>query len=88
MTWHCGYLDNNYAYLEHFTNEGYFRTGDQGRSDDAGYLTLTGGLKEFFNKGDGKISPLHLDNIICTHESVQEVVCFAIDDKRYGQDVG
>ena len=71
-----------------FTDSGFFRTGDQGRFDDDGYLFLTGRLKEFINKGGEKISPVELDDVIARAEGVGEVVCFAIDDETYGQDIG
>ena len=83
-----GYLDNPAANKSSFTkNTNYFRTGDQGKLDKDGYLTLTGRIKEFINKGGEKISPVELDNTIGQHEMVQEVVTFAIDDEMYGQNV-
>lgn len=65
-----------------------FEPGDQGRLDDDGYLTLTGRMKEFINKGGEKISPIELESLICTHSQVKEAVYFAIDDEDYGQEVG
>lgn len=83
-----GYLNNPAAIESSFFKDGFFRTGDQGKLDEDGYLILTGRLKEFINKGGEKISPVELDNIISQHEDVDEVVCFAMDDEVYGQDVG
>jgi hypothetical protein len=40
----CSYINNPKANAENFTAEGWFRTGDQGRLDEAGYLFLTGGF--------------------------------------------
>ncbi|KAF2113760.1 hypothetical protein BDV96DRAFT_116812 [Lophiotrema nucula] len=83
-----GYLNCPISNDGAFTSDGFFRTGDFGRLDQEGYLTLTGRLKEFINKGGEKISPVELDNVISQCGSVQEVVCFAIEDAIYGQDVG
>lgn len=83
-----GYLNNPEANKSSFTADGFFRTGDQGKIDKEGYLTLTGRLKEMINKGGEKISPAELDNLISQHESIAESVAFAIDDEAYGQDVG
>ena len=83
-----GYLRNPAANKTSFTQTGYLRTGDQGTLDQEGYLTLTGRIKERINKGGEKISPVELDNVISQHQAVAEVVCFAIPDKIYDQDVG
>lgn len=83
-----GYLNNPEANKTAFTSDGFFKTGDQGRVDGNGYLTLTGRLKELINKGGEKISPAELDNLMSQHESLSEAVSFAIDDEGYGQDVG
>ncbi|KAK4541729.1 hypothetical protein LTR36_007438 [Oleoguttula mirabilis] len=83
-----GYLNNEEANQSSFTKDGFFRTGDQGKLDQDGYLTLTGRLKEMINKGGEKISPVELDNVISQHSDVAEAVTFAIDDEGYGQDVG
>lgn len=83
-----GYINRPEANAESFTDGGFFRTGDQGKLSEEGYLTLTGRLKELINKGGEKISPVELDNTISQHEAIQEAVCFAVDDEMYGQDVG
>ncbi|OJD29412.1 peroxisomal-coenzyme a synthetase [Diplodia corticola] len=71
-----------------FTADGFLRTGDQGVLDAAGYLRLTGRIKELINKGGEKISPIELDNLLLQHPAVGEAVSFAVDDALYGQDVG
>jgi oxalate---CoA ligase len=83
-----GYLHNTDANRKAFTSCSFFRTGDQGKFDKHGYLTLTGRIKEFINKGGEKISPAELDNVALQHPSVAEAVSFAVDDEDYGQEVG
>lgn len=83
-----GYLNNPEANKSSFTAEGFFRTGDQGKKDDEGYITITGRIKELINKGGEKISPIELDNVMAQHPAVSEAVSFAIEDEMYGQDVG
>jgi len=59
----AGYENNPAANASAFTN-GWFRTGDQGTLDEAGYLRLTGRLKEIINRGGEKVSPLEVDEIL------------------------
>ncbi|CBX92227.1 hypothetical protein LEMA_P049330.1 [Plenodomus lingam JN3] len=83
-----GYLNHPSANESSFTKEGFFRTGDQGKLDEDGYVIITGRIKELINKGGEKISPIELDNVIAQHPAVSEAVSFAIEDEMYGQDVG
>ena len=83
-----GYLNNPEANKTSFTKDGFFRTGDQGKLDKDGYVTITGRIKELINKGGEKISPIELDNAIAHHPAVGEAVSFAIEDEIYGQEVG
>jgi oxalate---CoA ligase len=83
-----GYLNNEKANKESFTRGDFFRTGDQGKMDERGYLYITGRIKELVNKGGEKISPVEIDNVVTQHPAVSEAVSFAIDDEIYGQDVG
>ena len=81
-----GYLHNAEANASSFCN-GYFRTGDQGVLDEAGYLMLTGRLKELINRGGEKISPLEVDAVLLEHPAVAEAVSFAAPDAKYGEEV-
>ncbi|KAI9680607.1 MAG: hypothetical protein M1817_004047 [Caeruleum heppii] len=83
-----GYLNNPEANKSSFTSNGFFRTGDQGKMDQDGYVFITGRIKELINKGGEKISPIELDNVLAQHPAVSEAVSFAIADEMYGQDVG
>lgn len=83
-----GYLNNPEANMTSFTKEGFFRTGDQGKQDEDGYVIITGRIKELINKGGEKISPIELDNVVTHNPCVGEAVSFAIPDEMYGQDVG
>lgn len=81
-----GYHNNPEANAAAFTN-GWFRTGDQGILDPAGYLTLVGRLKELINRGGEKISPREVDEVLLTHPAVAEAVCFGLPDTKYGEEV-
>jgi oxalate---CoA ligase len=83
-----GYLNNEAANASSFAKGGFFRTGDQGKKDEDGYIIITGRIKELINKGGEKISPIELDNVLTRHPTVSEAVSFAIPDEMYGQEIG
>ncbi|KAL6242968.1 hypothetical protein RBB50_010068 [Rhinocladiella similis] len=83
-----GYINNEKANKEAFTKGGFFRTGDQGKKDEDGYVIITGRIKELINRGGEKISPIELDHLIATSPDVGEAVSFAIPSDLYGQEVG
>lgn len=82
-----GYINNEKANRESFTSTGYFRTGDRGKLDKDGYLTLTGRLKELINRGGEKISPLEVDAALLSVAGVGEAVAFGVADEKYGEKV-
>lgn len=82
----AGYLDNPEANAGAFT-DGWFRTGDQGVLDGAGYLTITGRLKEIINRGGEKISPREVDEVLMDHPAVAQAVTFAMPHDKLGEEV-
>lgn len=82
-----GYINNPAANASSYTKSGYFRTGDQGKKDEDGYIIITGRIKELINRGGEKISPIEVDNAISAHPKVSEAVSFAIESEVYGQEV-
>lgn len=65
----------------------WFRTGDQGRMDEGGYLRITGRLKEIINRGGEKVSPLEVDEVVMDHPAVRQCVTFGMPHDRLGEDV-
>jgi acyl-CoA synthetase (AMP-forming)/AMP-acid ligase II len=81
-----GYENNPEANATAFV-DGWFRTGDQGRVDDDGYLALTGRLKELINRGGEKISPLEIDDVLLRFPAVAEALAFAVPHRTLGEEV-
>ena len=81
-----GYLGGEDVNRESFT-DGWFRTGDQGRLDEDGYLTLTGRIREIINRGGEKISPLEVDAVLLRHPSVSKAVTFPVEHPALGEEV-
>jgi len=81
-----GYENNPEANASSFV-DGWFRTGDQGVLDDNGYLTLVARIKELINRGGEKISPREIDEVLLTHPSIAEAVCFGVPHGTWGEEV-
>jgi acyl-CoA synthetase (AMP-forming)/AMP-acid ligase II/acetyltransferase-like isoleucine patch superfamily enzyme/acyl carrier protein len=81
-----GYQNNPAANKGAFCN-GWFRTGDQGRFDEEGYLFLTGRLKEIINRGGEKIAPREVDEVLTQHPAVAQAVTFAMPHRTLGEEV-
>jgi oxalate---CoA ligase len=67
--------------------DGWFRTGDLGRIDDDGYITLTGRLHEIINRGGEKVSPREIDDALAEHPAVRRAAAFAVTHPTLGEDV-
>jgi acyl-CoA synthetase (AMP-forming)/AMP-acid ligase II len=80
------YVDNPEANREAF-RDGWFRTGDLGYFDAAGYLFLTGRVKELINRGGLKVSPYEVDAALMRHPDVAEAATFAVPHPTLGEDV-
>ncbi len=83
----AGYLDDPEATAAAFLPGGWFRTGDLGFLDDAGFLHLTGRRNEIVNRGGEKIVPRDVDDVLGAHPNVAEAAVFAVADARLGEDV-
>ena len=81
-----GYENNPEANASAFT-DGWFRTGDLGFLDEAGYLTISGRLKEIINRGGEKIAPREVDDVIQAYPAVDQVVTFAVPHDKLGEAV-
>jgi acyl-CoA synthetase (AMP-forming)/AMP-acid ligase II/thioesterase domain-containing protein len=82
----AGYQDNAAANSDSFDN-GWFRTGDLGRFDQDGYLTLVGRLKDQVNKGGMKISPLEVDEALLNHPGVSQAAAFGVPHPTLGETI-
>ncbi|HTO97306.1 MAG TPA: AMP-binding protein [Myxococcales bacterium] len=81
-----GYVDNPEANARSFTN-GWFRTGDQGRIDDDGYVRIIGRIKEMINRGGEKVSPLEVDVVLMEHPAVLTALTFSMPHDMLGEEV-
>ena len=82
----AGYEGAPAANAQAFVN-GWFRTGDEGRLDEDGFLFITGRLKEIINRGGEKVSPPEVDQELLAHPAVAQAFAFSMPDPRLGETV-
>ena len=80
-----GYYGQDDLYESSMTADGYFRTGDLARIDDAGYVQITGRLKDLIIRGGVNISPLAAEDILAAHPGVQSIAVLGFPDDRLGE---
>jgi cyclohexanecarboxylate-CoA ligase len=71
-----------------FLPGGWFRTGDVGRVDAAGYLTVTDRLKDIIIRGGENISAKEVEDLLVTHPAVADVAVIGVPDPALGERVG
>ncbi|WP_280155400.1 AMP-binding protein [Piscinibacter sp. XHJ-5] len=72
---------------EAFAPGGWFRTGDIGRLDAAGHLTITDRRKDIIIRGGENISSQEVERLLATHPAVQDLAVVAMPDACYGEKV-
>ncbi|HXZ73173.1 MAG TPA: long-chain fatty acid--CoA ligase [Streptosporangiaceae bacterium] len=65
--------------------DGWLRTGDVGRIDGHGYITISDRAKDVVKSGGEWISTLELEAAVLTHPGVREVAVIAAPDARWGE---
>jgi fatty-acyl-CoA synthase len=64
-------------------HDGWLRTGDVGRIDDRGFITLTDRAKDVIKSGGEWISSVELEHFIMEHPAVLEAAVVAVPDERW-----
>jgi fatty-acyl-CoA synthase len=82
------YNDNPKATAETVDVEGWLHTGDLGRMDARGYVTVTGRVKEMIIRGGENHFPAEIENCLLEHASVAEVAVVGLPDPKWGEVIG
>jgi len=64
---------------------GWLRTGDMGRLDEEGYLTLIGRNSEMIKSGAYRISPTEIEEVLLQHPGVQEAGVVGLENPILGE---
>jgi acyl-CoA synthetase (AMP-forming)/AMP-acid ligase II len=75
------------AEAEWYDGEGnrYIRTGDVGRFDEQGFLTLMDRRKDMIISGGFNIYPSDLESVLSRHEAIKEAAVVGVASRQWGE---
>jgi long-chain acyl-CoA synthetase len=83
-----GMLDAYYSPWQNravILKDGWFKTGDLGRIDDSGFLTIVGRDKDVINFAGMKIFAYEVEAIINQYPHIRESLVYGVPHTQYGQ---
>jgi acyl-CoA synthetase (AMP-forming)/AMP-acid ligase II len=78
---------NDAAATSEVMSDGWFRTGDVGRIDDDGLVSIVGRVKEMIISGGFNVYPAEVERILLTHPRVASACVYGVPDARWGEQV-
>ena len=70
---------------EEFTSDGFFKTGDVGRVDAQGYVTIVGRSKDLIISGGYNVYPAEIEGYINAMDGVAESAVVGVPDADFGE---
>ena len=70
---------------EEFTSDGYFKTGDVGKIDDRGYVTIVGRSKDLIISGGYNVYPAEIEGYINDMPGVAESALIGVPHPDFGE---
>ena len=64
---------------------GWFHTGDMGRIDTEGYITLVDRKKDMIITGGENVYPIEVEQVLCRHPAVREVAVVGVPHPKWGE---
>ena len=80
-----GYLDDPVATAAAIDADGWLHTGDAGRLDAAGNLTITGRIKDMYICGGFNVYPAEVEQVLARLDGVTESAVIGVPDPRLGE---
>ncbi|RLS64106.1 MAG: hypothetical protein DWH97_08775 [Planctomycetota bacterium] len=80
-----GYLNMPTETAAVFDEHGFFKTGDMGRLDSNGLLSITGRIKEMLIIGGENVFPREIEEVLNRHASVKDSAVIGMHDGMRGE---
>jgi fatty-acyl-CoA synthase len=82
-----GYWNQPDKTAETIDVDGWMHTGDLGVMDEAGYLNITGRIKDVILRGGENIYPREIEEFLLRHPDILDVQVIGVPDPKYGEEV-
>nr|WP_308221145.1 AMP-binding protein [Nocardia sputi] len=82
-----GYWDDPDKTAEVVDAARWMHTGDIGVMDDAGYLAITGRIKDMVIRGGENIYPREIEEFLYTHPDILDAQVIGVPDAKYGEEL-
>lgn len=80
-----GYYNKPVETAEAIDKDGWLRTGDIFKRRGDGFYEITGRAKDLYKIGGEQVAPKEIEEIICGHETVNQVYICGVPDERMGE---
>jgi long-chain acyl-CoA synthetase len=82
----AGYLGRPEATAEAIV-DGWFRTGDLGTKDEAGYITIVDRKKDLVIRGGYNVYPREVEEALVRHPAIADVAVIGLPDDVHGEEI-
>ncbi|NOZ31935.1 MAG: long-chain fatty acid--CoA ligase, partial [Alphaproteobacteria bacterium] len=79
-----GYYNNEKATADAFV-DGWFRTGDVGRTDKDGYIYIVDRIKDLIICSGNNVYPSAIETVLYTHPAIDEASVIGVPDEKRGE---
>ena len=81
----CAGYHNNPEATAQALRGGWFHTGDVGRVDERGLVTITGRESDMYISGGSNVYPREVEEVLLSHPGVAEVAVLGVPDAKWGE---
>lgn len=83
----CGYYGDADATHRAIDDAGWLHSGDLGTMDDAGYVRITGRIKDMIIRGGENIYPAEIEEWLFQHPAIAQAAVFGVPDDKLGEEI-
>ncbi|WP_092801729.1 AMP-binding protein [Rhodococcus globerulus] len=82
-----GYWENTEKTAEAIDAARWMHTGDIGVMDEAGYVAITGRIKDMVIRGGENVYPREIEEFLYTHPDILDAQVIGVPDAKYGEEL-